>query len=140
MFGPVVAKRLAAPAEADADRARQIVATSGGDTLAYFALRDDKRWYFHGETLIAYAVTQGVALVSPDPIGPVADRRRAWFAFRQLRRRPRVAHRGDGRVGGLVADLPRERACARCTWATRRWPTCSGSRSKAGATRVSARP
>ena len=83
VFGPVVAKRLAAPEEADADRARQIVATSGGDTLAYFALRDDKRWYFHGDTLIAYAVTQGVALVSPDPIGPVADRRRAWFAFRQ---------------------------------------------------------
>lgn len=83
LFGPVLAKRLAAPAEADADRARQIVATSGGDTLAYFALRDDKRWFFHGDTLIAYAVTQGVALVSPDPIGPVADRRRAWFAFRQ---------------------------------------------------------
>jgi lysylphosphatidylglycerol synthetase-like protein (DUF2156 family) len=84
VFGPVVAKRLVAPAEEDADRARQIVATSGGDTLAYFALRDDKRWFFHGETLIAYAVTQGVALVSPDPIGPVADRRRAWFAFRQF--------------------------------------------------------
>ena len=84
LFGPVVAKRLAVSDPADEDRARQLVATHGGDTLAYFALRDDKRWFFHGETLVAYAVTQGVALVSPDPIGPVAERRKAWFAFRQF--------------------------------------------------------
>jgi lysylphosphatidylglycerol synthetase-like protein (DUF2156 family)/UDP-2,3-diacylglucosamine pyrophosphatase LpxH len=83
LFRPVVAHRLMAPAPEAAERARRLVAQYGGDTLAYFALRDDKRWFFHGDTLVAYAVTQGVALVSPDPIGPVADRRRAWFAFRQ---------------------------------------------------------
>ncbi len=83
LFRPVLAQRLAPETPEAADRARVAVATYGGDTLAYFALRDDKRWFFHGETLVAYAVTNGVALVSPDPIGPVAERRRAWLAFRQ---------------------------------------------------------
>lgn len=83
LFRPVLAHRLAPPAPEAADRARRIVAEYGGDTLAYFALRDDKRWFFHGDTLVAYAITQGVALVSPDPIGPVSERRRAWLAFRR---------------------------------------------------------
>lgn len=84
LFRPVLAHRLAPPAPEAAERARSIVAEYGGDTLAYFALRGDKRWFFHGDTLVAYAVTQGVALVSPDPIGPVSERRRAWLAFRRF--------------------------------------------------------
>ena len=106
VFGPVVAKRLTAPDEEDAVRARHIVESAAGDTLAYFALRDDKRWFFHGETLVAYAVTQGVALVSPDPLGPVAERRERLVRVPAVRRRPRLADRGHGRVGGLAADLP----------------------------------
>ncbi|MBS1848321.1 MAG: DUF2156 domain-containing protein, partial [Actinobacteria bacterium] len=84
IFGPVVGRRLEAPEPADAERAREIIERSNGGTLAYFALRDDKRWFFWGNTLVAYAVSQGVALVSPDPIGPVVERRRAWFAFRHF--------------------------------------------------------
>lgn len=84
LFRPVLGERLDPIEPAEADRARRIVAEYGGDTLAYFALRDDKRWFFSGETLVAYAVTQGVALVSPDPIGPVSERRRAWLAFRHF--------------------------------------------------------
>ncbi len=83
LFGPVLARRLSGDDDDEA-RARRIVGATGGDTLAYFSLRSDKRWFFHGDTLVAYAVTQGVALVSPDPIGPVGDRRMAWFAFRQF--------------------------------------------------------
>ena len=52
-------------------RARQIFDRYGGDTLDYFALRDDKSWLFSGNTLIAYSVVNRVMLVSPDPIGPV---------------------------------------------------------------------
>ncbi len=52
------------------DRARAIIETHGGDTLDYFALRDDKSWFFTGESLVAYSVINGVMLVSPDPIGP----------------------------------------------------------------------
>jgi len=63
-------------------RAREIVAAHGSDTLSYFALRADKQFFFHGETLVAHAVVSGVCLVSPDPIGPAAERAAAWQAFR----------------------------------------------------------
>ncbi len=82
LFGPVVASRLAARPVESLERARRLVQQYGGDTLAYFALRDDKRFFFYGDTLIAYAVYQGVCLVSPDPIGPLAEQRVAWSAFR----------------------------------------------------------
>ncbi|AXT84655.1 hypothetical protein C6I20_05235 [Aeromicrobium sp. A1-2] len=62
-------------------RAREIVAAYGGDTLAYFALRDDKQWFFEGSSLVAYAVRGGVCVVAPDPIGPVAEREQTWTAF-----------------------------------------------------------
>lgn len=63
------------------ERAREIVAAHGQGTLDYFALRDDKRWFFHGDSLVAYAVTAGVCLVSPDPIGPAEERRVVWTQF-----------------------------------------------------------
>ena len=47
-----------------------IVRRWGGDSLAPFALRSDKEWFITGQTLIAYRVIRGVALVSGDPIGP----------------------------------------------------------------------
>jgi lysylphosphatidylglycerol synthetase-like protein (DUF2156 family)/UDP-2,3-diacylglucosamine pyrophosphatase LpxH len=59
-------------------RARTIIQTYGGDTLDYFALRDDKSWFFSGESVVAYSVINGVMLVSPDPIGPAADRAEVW--------------------------------------------------------------
>ena len=60
------------------DRARAIFDRYGGDTLDYFALRDDKSWLFTGNTLVAYSVINRVMLVSPDPIGPVSERLDAW--------------------------------------------------------------
>lgn len=68
------------------DRARQIVKTHGRGTLDYFALRDDKRWFFHAHSVVAYAVRFGVCLVSPDPIGPVCERREVWAAFTEYAR------------------------------------------------------
>jgi lysylphosphatidylglycerol synthetase-like protein (DUF2156 family)/UDP-2,3-diacylglucosamine pyrophosphatase LpxH len=59
-------------------RARAIFDRYGGDTLDYFALRDDKSWLFTGNTLVAYSVINRVMLVSPDPIGPVSERLDAW--------------------------------------------------------------
>ena len=58
--------------------ARTIIEKHGGDTLDYFALRDDKSWFFTGESLVAYSVINGVMLVSPDPIGPPGDRAAVW--------------------------------------------------------------
>jgi lysylphosphatidylglycerol synthetase-like protein (DUF2156 family) len=60
------------------ERARGIFDRYGGDTLDYFALRDDKSWLISGETLVAYSVINRIMLVSPDPIGPVGERLDAW--------------------------------------------------------------
>jgi lysyl-tRNA synthetase, class II len=62
-------------------RARRIVDRYGMGPLDYFALRDDKSWFFFANSLVAYAVKGSVALVSPDPIGPVAELDAAWSAF-----------------------------------------------------------
>ena len=71
--------RRTGPARQEAfDRARSIIETYGGDTLDYFALRDDKSWFFTGDSVVAYSVINGVMLVSPDPIGPLADRADVW--------------------------------------------------------------
>ena len=53
----------------------------GSGTLDYFALRDDKDWFFTGATVIAHSVRGGVCLVSPDPIGPPEERGLAWAEF-----------------------------------------------------------
>jgi lysylphosphatidylglycerol synthetase-like protein (DUF2156 family) len=63
-------------------RAREIVRRHGRGTLDYFALRDDKQFFFFRDSLVAYAVYGGVALISPDPIGPEAERAEAFSAFR----------------------------------------------------------
>jgi lysyl-tRNA synthetase class 2 len=63
-------------------RAREIVRRHGRGTLDYFSLRDDKQFFFFRDSLVAYAVYGGVALVSPDPIGPEAERSEAFSSFR----------------------------------------------------------
>jgi lysyl-tRNA synthetase len=55
-------------------RAQEIVAAHGGDTLDYFALRDDKAFLFSGDGLVAYTVLDRTMLVSPDPICPAEQR------------------------------------------------------------------
>jgi lysylphosphatidylglycerol synthetase-like protein (DUF2156 family) len=83
---PVVDRRLSgsvSPAERRLAelRARDIVRRHGRGTLDYFALRDDKQFYFYRDSLVAYAVYGGVALVSPDPIGPTAERADVFSTF-----------------------------------------------------------
>jgi lysyl-tRNA synthetase class 2 len=68
--------RDSTPSEAAADRvdARRLVAAEGRDSLAYFALRRDKTYFFNNErtAFLAYRAVGGVALVSGDPIGDEA--------------------------------------------------------------------
>jgi lysyl-tRNA synthetase class 2 len=73
LFRPLRARRP--HTESDWAHARRIVRTYGSDTLAYFALRDDKSFFFStdGEALIAYTYLGGFALVSGDPIGADAS-------------------------------------------------------------------
>ncbi|MBV9665066.1 MAG: DUF2156 domain-containing protein [Actinobacteria bacterium] len=85
VFRPVVSKRLHRPAgDSDAGKARDIVRRYGADTLAYFALRDDKHHFFWGDSVVSYAVYSGVCLVSPDPIGPASEREPVWAAFHRF--------------------------------------------------------
>jgi lysyl-tRNA synthetase class 2 len=67
--GPWGAGRASAPDEWR--RAAQVVARDGRDTLAPFALRRDKRYFFdeRGTSFLAYRTVAGVALVSGDPVG-----------------------------------------------------------------------
>jgi len=64
-------------------RAREIVRRWGSDTLAYFALRHDKSYFFSsdGRSLIAYAYVRGHAMVAADPIGPPQDTARVLDEF-----------------------------------------------------------
>ncbi|MCB0876311.1 MAG: DUF2156 domain-containing protein, partial [Solirubrobacterales bacterium] len=69
-FRPLVRGR--GPEEEAREHARRIVRAHGSDTLAYFALRRDKSYFFSadGQSLIAYAYVRGYAMVAADPIGP----------------------------------------------------------------------
>ncbi|MCU1362698.1 MAG: hypothetical protein JWM55_526 [Acidimicrobiaceae bacterium] len=83
---PVVDRRLSTSASLRERRlaelrAREIVRRHGRGTLDYFALRDDKQFFFFRGSLVAYAVYGGVALISPDPIGPESERTEVFSAF-----------------------------------------------------------
>lgn len=109
LFRPLTAR--APHTEDDWSQARRLVRAYGSDTLAYFALRDDKSFFFSldGEAFVAYTYLGGFALVSGDPIGAedsidgVLDefiefcRERSWrVAFLAVRTSelPRYAARG----------------------------------------------
>jgi lysylphosphatidylglycerol synthetase-like protein (DUF2156 family) len=84
LFRPAVVARGAGARPLSRDRARFLVERYGSDSLAYFALRDDKELFGFRDTLVAYRVHNGIALVSPDPVGPVGQRAEAWSAFREF--------------------------------------------------------
>jgi lysyl-tRNA synthetase class 2 len=81
-------------------RARELVRRSGADTLAPFALRSDKSYFFaeKGDAFVAYRVVGGVAIVSGDPIG----RPGAFDAL--VGRFVEYAHERDWRVAILGAS------------------------------------
>jgi lysyl-tRNA synthetase class 2 len=71
LFRPIVARPQQDEGESAWDHAKRLVQTYGSDTLAYFALRDDKTFFFSsdGEAMIAYTYIGRYALASGDPIG-----------------------------------------------------------------------
>jgi lysyl-tRNA synthetase class 2 len=82
MTSPRTPSRLHGAAHlAERERARAVVQAYGHGTLDYFALRDDKDWFFVGRSVVAHAVRGGVCLVSPDPVGPVEERAEVWAEF-----------------------------------------------------------
>jgi lysyl-tRNA synthetase class 2 len=89
-------------------RAERLVHEHGSDSLAFFALRRDKSYFFSptGRSFLAYRVVNGCALVTGDPIGERAEFRELLVAFRALARGQawRVALLG---VGVDLLDLYR---------------------------------
>ena len=69
LFRPLAARRE--HTDYDWAHATRLVHTYGWDTLAYFALRSDKSFFFSrdGEAFLAYTYIGGYALVAGDPIG-----------------------------------------------------------------------
>ena len=85
---------VAASEVGDRDRAEALVQEHGHDSLAYFALRRDKSYFFSvsGRSFLAYRVVGGTALVAGDPIGAEDERHELISEFR------RVAHAKGWRV------------------------------------------
>lgn len=96
-FRPVVLRAVHRLPEDDA-AARRLVADDP-DTLAYFALRDDKALFFEPRRTAAlgYRVVGGVALVSGNPVGPPPRWRELLTAFTSY------AHERGWRVAALGA-------------------------------------
>jgi lysyl-tRNA synthetase, class II len=87
----------------DRRRALELVRRFGDDTLAPFALRLDKAYFFDpaGESFLAYRVVGGVAIVSGDPIG-------SPHTFDELLGRfVEYAHERDWRIAILGASEQR---------------------------------
>jgi lysyl-tRNA synthetase class 2 len=78
-FRPAVERSRRSPT--DIDRARDIVRRYGTDTLAYFALREDKNYFFEGDAVVSYRYLWNLGLVSGDPVGHPADAPRAIEGF-----------------------------------------------------------
>jgi lysyl-tRNA synthetase class 2 len=68
--------RSAPASDAERAAAATLIERYAEDTLAPFALRTDKRYFFApaGEAFLAYSVVAGVAIVSGDPIGDMSSR------------------------------------------------------------------
>jgi lysyl-tRNA synthetase class 2 len=67
----------------EVDAVRELVSTFGADTLAPFALRADKSYFFSADrsAFLAYRVVGGVAVVAGDPIGEPASRESLMRSF-----------------------------------------------------------
>ena len=63
--------------EGDWREAKRLVQEAGSDSLAYFALRRDKEYFFDERhtAFLAYRAVAGIALVSGDPVGDPSRRR-----------------------------------------------------------------
>jgi lysyl-tRNA synthetase, class II len=72
-----------APSEDDRERARRLVRLYGWDTLDYFALRQDKSYFFSaaGDAMVAFTYISGYALVAADPIGAPGSEARVLDEF-----------------------------------------------------------
>jgi hypothetical protein len=130
----IVAARALAPAlvwrSADPGLAAAVAASD--DSLAYFALRDDRATVRAGDALITYGPVGSVALAAGDPLGPPAQWPAAVAAFLdQAAAQGRItAVLGCGEAAAGPGGRP---ACSASTSATRPCSTWTGLASRVGA-------
>jgi len=76
------------PSPQDRARVGELVERHGHDSLAYFALRRDKSYFFSPtrRAVLAYTVVGGAALISGDPVGEPAEIEDLLRDFRALAR------------------------------------------------------
>ena len=103
----VVAARALAPALVRPARDPGLAAAvaASGDSLAYFALRDDRISVRDGEALVSWAPVGVVALAAGDPLGPPARWPAAVAAFLDRGGRP-GPDRGRARLRGRRRPRP----------------------------------
>ena len=63
------------------ERAAALVRDHGQDSLDPFALREDKAFFFEGESFLAYRVLRETAVISGDPVGPPEGARAVLASF-----------------------------------------------------------
>jgi lysyl-tRNA synthetase, class II len=105
VFRPLAGPRALPDLRARREAARLVVA-HGRDTLAFFKLRNDNQLFFGADdrAFLAYRISNGVALVSGDPVGPDDALPALVRSFRSFadERGLRVAVLGAGEEGLAV--------------------------------------
>ena len=73
---------------AERSQAERLVREHGRDSLAFFALRRDKSYFFSpsGRSFLAYRVLAGTALIAGDPIGEPSEHHALVAEFRRVAR------------------------------------------------------
>jgi lysyl-tRNA synthetase class 2 len=97
-LAPALTRRVSEPGLA-------ALVTASGDSLAYFAHRDDRATVRAGDALISYGTVGSVLLAAGDPLGPVAQWPAAVAAFRDEAAR-------EGRIAAVLGCG----AAAAATW------------------------
>ena len=67
LFSPLATSSL--PTEEEKKKVRQLVLKQGKNSTSYLCLMDDKRYFFSNDCVVAYKISNGVAMILGDPIG-----------------------------------------------------------------------
>lgn len=98
------------PAIADEERARELLKTHGGSTMAWMTLWAGNSYWFSpgGNSYVAYRADSGVALTVGEPVGPAAEAAETvagFAAFCTANGTTACFYSVDGRVRALSAEM-----------------------------------
>ncbi|HLZ61213.1 MAG TPA: phosphatidylglycerol lysyltransferase domain-containing protein [Ktedonosporobacter sp.] len=79
LFRPVAAVLL--PDNEERQRVKTLLRLYGKNSISYFALEEDKSYFFTGKSVISYVLEGSTAVVAGDPIGPEHETEAVIKAF-----------------------------------------------------------